>query len=61
MIDPPRRSRGLSACAWEIAGGAWLVAVAVDGEAVKETGSPGESAGTVLDRVVARLRTKGDR
>lgn len=63
MIDAPRRARGLSACAWELTeeGGAWLVAVAVGGVALEETGAAGESAGAVLDRLVARLRTKGER
>lgn len=60
MIEAPSGARaGFSACAWELSGGVWLVAVAVGGVAVQESGAAGESAGAVLDRLVARLRAKG--
>lgn len=60
--EPERGARGLSVCVWALPGGAWVLAAAADGAVLRARGELGETAGAVLDRLLALAhKTGGER
>jgi hypothetical protein len=57
--EPERGARGLSVLVWALPGGAWALAAAVGGAVLQARGERGETAGGVLDRLLALAHGTG--